>query len=722
MKRINIIKTCLLLIFTAVIVAGCNREEEESPFTGSDNAIASFTLKKDGVTLKASVISNEIVIAAPERFSLTAATATVIISENAAIEPSPSTISDWDATHTFTVTSYNGAKNVYSYRVERHLVSREGDVVLLTQADVDVFVAELDADQINGSITIGAATGQDSVYSLTGLERLKIITGGIIINATYAGEEITVFENLEKTGELRIMAKKAKTLRFPKLVAVRSGLTVASSTNGYGTSALFNSIDFPELLIVDKELGINYLDSLAYLNFPKLQEVIGTFAIQGSYQSRIPNLHSVNFPALEKVGGRIDLNYLREVTSMHFPELTTVNDVFYTSSLDKLESFNIPKLKTVYGALSLSSGALTTIDFPALETLTGSISISSSATLTALLFPKLESIGSLSLSNFSNLETLQFPKLKYIRNELTLQSLKFTSLSAFSAVDSIGDRIYLYNLPELTSLSGLSSLKKVKTILAYDIPEVKEIDVRGIKISTLNIDVAGDVTLIGDDEFSGELTLSITNGSAVTGFKKVGKATITGSDGIVEVPWLEEVSGLLDIRGNYTQEMSLPNLRSTGGITLGYLYALETLNLPELETITGYTSGTSTLGSFTYSMSNSPTTSFTLPKLKSIVGDLSITYISLAEVISFPALENITGKLIISGQTWGVKAVIADLSGFSTLKSADGVTISNLPELKNFEPLKNVVQSFVSPGSWNVTNCGYNPKYQDMLDGKYSNE
>ncbi|GAB1358995.1 hypothetical protein MASR1M31_07740 [Porphyromonadaceae bacterium] len=46
-----------------------------------------------------------------ENLSLRGATVLFSISENARIEPDPATVTDWDAKQTFTITSFNGAKD-----------------------------------------------------------------------------------------------------------------------------------------------------------------------------------------------------------------------------------------------------------------------------------------------------------------------------------------------------------------------------------------------------------------------------------------------------------------------------------------------------------------------------------------------------------------------------------------------------------------------------------
>jgi hypothetical protein len=699
MIKKDTLKISLLLFATAILVAGCN-SEYESPFAGKDNYIATFTLEQNGVTLNGAVSSEAITITAPERFSLSGAKATVRLSENATISPDPATITDWDATQTFTVTSYNGAKHSYAYSVERHLVSRDGDVTLLTQADVNEFATAVkDVDQIVGSITIGAATGktaEDTITSLAGLEHLKIVTGVVAVNATYGGEELTAFENLEIAGGLTVAAKKTKVIRFPKLTAIRASLD-------FDRIIAVEHFDFPELTEVDKEFRMVYADSLKSMNFPKLQHVRENLTIQGHYGGSHKK-ESVDLPALKNVGGTLLIYYWQGVATLTLPELASVGGDFTVNNMDKLENIILPKLETVGGHLS---------------------SITNSPALASMQFPALKSVeGNLTIPNAANLATLDFPTLKYIKGELSIQLRSLTSLDAFDAVESIGGRLYLYSLANLRSIA-MPSLKKVGTIYAYGLTNVAEIDVRGMEVGllTLYLSAQTGLTLIGDDEFSGKLYFG-TSPSDVTefpitvqGFRKVGGMEISASSycTALELTWIEEVAGLLNFSsGSAVRQLSLPNLKSAGGVQLSYCNSLETLNLPNLETITGYVSGTTAAGGFAYGVS-SDIASLTLPKLKSVTGNVSIIGLTAARplaTISFPELQSLTGTLTVTGTN---NAVFKDLTGFSKLSSAAGVTISGFTQLNDFSPLKGVIPS-LSADTWKISGCGYNPSYQDMLN------
>jgi hypothetical protein len=689
MKRIDIIKTGILLLMTAVFVAGCNNDEtEKNPFTGKDNYIAAFALVKDGVTLKGAISSETIIITVPERFSLSGATASIVLSENATIEPDPATITDWDAAQTFTITAYNGSKHMYAYSVERHLVSRDGDVVLLTQADIEAFTSGLDADQINGTLTVGATSGQDSVYNLVGLEQLRVIIGGIVINATYAGETL-VFENLEKTGALTISSKTVKTVSFPKLAIVRLDFNLDQPSS-------VTSLNFPELSIVDKAMKITYANSLRNIRFPKLQHVREGLTVQENYSASM--LRTLEFPALNKIDGNIYLYNLRKLEAVNFPELTCVGAILL-SRLDSARYFTAPKLETIGGELNLNDcHEITELTFPTLKTLNGNLSLYTNK-LEYLSCPLLEKVrGDISSQLPSNPE-IKFPSLKIINGNVMVGGS--TSLATFPALDSVGSINVSYGDYEAT------------------------FDLRGIKTSLINFYATGKITLIGDDVFPG--TLENMNSCTLIikeGFKTINRYRMTNAlFETADFSWMEHVKEDIEISNlSLAEVLVFPNLRSVGRVNIVTSYIndkLKAFSMPNLTTITGYTdTWGATRGGFTFTLYSSNITSVELPKLENVVGDVSIngfTATRTIETISFPTLKSLTGTLTISGTN---NAVFKDLSGFSSLTTASGVVITSFTELKDFSPLQNVIPS-LSADTWKITGCGYNPGYQDMLDGKY---
>jgi hypothetical protein len=506
---------------------------------------------------------------------------------------------------------------------------------------------------------------------------------------------MTLFPYTTLFRSLHVLSKKVKTVRFPKLAAVRLNMN-------FDQTAAIRTLDFPELTTVDRSLRIYYADGLTTMNFPKLQRVIENATIEGRAPG-IP-LQLVDFPELTAVGGTLALTYAGKEESCTFTaaKLATAGGLSVTYS-DVLSSINLPALTAVNGNMFIYRlAALTDLQFPVLATVSGNLSL---ITLAALTDP-------------------QFPALHTVEGTLTL------------------------TLPTLTSLNGLSALRKVGTLDAADLRNVSEIDVCGIEeIGTLSfayntLIYTKGLTLKGNETFPGKLSLifALPNTApasapnfplTVEGIKAVGGLEIAGTPNtsqmpfnVVEFSWLERVAGLLKISGmQRIKGISLPNLQSAGDLKLLNLNYLETLELPKLEEITGYTSGTTTAGGFEFT-GTSKITAIDLPKLKSVEGSISITGLPsgypTSGTISFPKLESLTGTLTITSTSANNNAEFKDLSGFSKLKSAAGVTISGFTQLKNFCPLNGIIP-LASPAKWSITGCGYNPTHQNMVDEQCSN-
>jgi hypothetical protein len=736
--KINTIKITVLLLAATVFIAGCNKQDE-SPFAGSDNYISSFELKKNGVTLKAAISPNTIVITAPEHLPLSGATVEFTISENAVIDPDPASVTDWDAEHTFTVTAYNGAKNSYAYRLERNVISADGDVTLLTQADVEAFAA-LKVGQINGTLIIGAATGQDTVHSLAPLSGLKIATGGVVINLTYAGNDLAGLENLEKTGLLNILSKKVKTVSFPKLTAVRLDLNIDQATS-------VETLDFPELTGVDKDLRIYYADSLRSIHFPKLENIIGTVTVQGRSGTGANKLQTVEFPALKKVGGNLTVSYWREATAVNFPQMKSAG-VISVTNLPKAVSVAMPQLETAAGLYVQSCDLLANMDFSMLKTVTGGeFRIQNVAVLPSVEFPELTAVSGVIVFNITNTASLRFPKLetagsitipnaaeahfpllKTITGDFRVNSNTLTNLDDFPALETVGGQLMLAGTALTSAI--LPSLKRVGTYYAYNLPNLTTIDLRGVtEIGRLELyDTPKTLTLIGDDVFAGTLRILCVSSTAtdlpatVQGFKTVGTLDMTlYYASIIELPWLERVTNLLSFSSCSSAEtLRLPNLVSVGGFYLYGASQLTVLDLPKLATVDGYLDayGNET-GNFYFDIWLDA--AVTLPELKSVAGDLTFTGFDNVNLPTFslPKLTTITGTLKVETYAGNISnPMFTDLGCFGALTSAAGVTITNFTQLKDFTPLKNVIPA-LSADTWKITGCGYNPSYQDMTDGKY---
>lgn len=74
-------------------------------------------------------------------------------------------------------------------------------------------------------------------------------------------------------------------------------------------------------------------------------------------------------------------------------------------------------------------------------------------------------------------------------------------------------------------------------------------------------------------------------------------------------------------------------------------------------------------------------------------------------------LQKIGGDISISDNS-----ELEDISGLSGLTNCANVSITNSPNLYNFQPLETAAKNMT--GTWYVYGCGYNPTKYQMLNGE----
>jgi hypothetical protein len=477
MKKTTIKTNRFTLALAAVFLlfASCDKEIDD-PFSGTDNYIASFSLKQGETVLNASVTDGVITVTAPENFSLDGATATVKLSENATIVPAPADITAWDDETMFTVTSLSGKVAQYKYTVARSGIVAEGSVVLETQADVDAF-GQKGVTLIEGNLIIGRTSGMDSIRTLAPLAALREVGYALIIHPTYAGEDLAGLEKLETVGGEISVARGGNNLHKIALPGLKTVSTLLIS------SRLVDRIDLPALTTIRQELTLQY-NPLDEANFPNLK-TCGKITIWGEASAQ---LSRASFPSLEEVG-EVHISLFPQVSSIDFPELKKSGTLRF-NNLDILASLNTPKLEKCTGILTLANLTITEARFPALVQ-AGSISITSQqidvidfsklktvdgaftvvmapATLRTLSLPELESVGGVFTLGTGygdrSLETVLFPKLETIGGKLLIRGFAtsaaqrnntaLTNLDGFAALQSVPSIEISYQTA-LTSFEGL---------------------------------------------------------------------------------------------------------------------------------------------------------------------------------------------------------------------------------------------------------------------------
>ena len=104
-------------------------------------------------------------------------------------------------------------------------------------------------------------------------------------------------------------------------------------------------------------------------------------------------------------------------------------------------------------------------------------------------------------------------------------------------------------------------------------------------------------------------------------------------------------------------------------------------------------------------------------------GDLSFESNYELQNLEFPVLQEVTRTFNYEGASWEYgrsQVKITGFPGLSALKKVGKITISGCGHLTDFTGLKNTLASLTAD-DWSVTDCAYNPTYEQMKNGEYKN-
>mgnify|MGYP001024687557 CR=1 FL=1 len=694
----------ILWLFIAVFFTACSDDDDPAPEDADDNFITSVIFTIDEKEYAAVIKDNDVTITVPYTISLNNAKVDFKYTSSATIQPDPATITDWDNERQFRVTSYNGESNDYKYLVVKADISEEGDVTLATKAAITA-LAEKGTTIINGSLTIGSdEEGAEVIESIEELSKLKEIKGDLIVKGSFQGTGLRGFENLASVG----------------------GVIIGSPENA---STAFG----PEALV----------------SLPKVTAITGNIMVFDN------NIEWVEFENLETVGG----------------------DIVIGSSV--ITSVTMPKVTSIGGSLKLSginadgeaAGNIKELSLPALQTITGNIEVKAIASLETFRFDKLATAGAILLPEIGmEMETISLPELTTVEDDVTFVSSTGHIIGGVATntkireivmnkIQTVKGTLKVRFLGELANIPGLSTLKtlggldifymyKLNTTLDISSIEWKDGQVR-IESTAINKIVGPEtadisLTLKSKVEFEGIKTLANLDYSfSHSGAYSLPFTSITGNlyinarnTNVFSMPELTGVGGHFIIDMNLL-EVSFPKLTKVGGQLC--VPIADEMNFPLLEEV-----GTATEVSYYYTdksvgkedyyfsfvVQAGYTPELILPALKKVGGrglmvDVDAFGGETCTGISLPKLETVDGAIAIGGPyyaiwepEWGANDSFTQLS-MPLLKQAGSVHIMHCGGLKDFSAFANII-SGITANDWKVTNCGYNPTFQDMVDGKYT--
>lgn len=712
--KITGIICCLALLCTA-----CSEEKTELPW-GSDNYIVSFSLTTGADTYPAVIRDGRITVSIPYNVSLEGAQVSYELCEHASIYPDPATVADWNQEWQFLVSSYDNQNDrTYLYTVERTDIATDGSLTLRTQAEVDAF-ARSGINTVEGNLTIGGEDEENPVTNLDGLKNLVSVRCDLTITAAYTGETLAGLENLTACESLRIgsAAHPNETLRqlsLPALKEVKGALCIC------GTA--LQTADFKSLQSVAGHFVLQS-DALLQLTADELTTVAGNMTLVGTTadEAKAP-CEQMYFPKLQRIDGTLTLS--------RFDRLSGLGTTF--------------GVLTQAGALRYEHLALAnTFEFPLIET-TGNITVTDCPILRSVLLPALTDAGSLEITGCPAIETLSFPKAERFDGDVSLATLP--------AIKDFGEF-----LPALKAISGdlsiddLSSLEGVLDLSGCTFSPNSTLDLRLVAATRL--------TELRGGDFGGSLRIDASSLTPqpeampfeITGFKSLDTLRIAGFTHISalslptescddltiencgsQAPFTLSLPNLVEVRGTLlcrncgkageANSASFPRLRNIGRQLSFYVGAssFTALEFPLLETIgNGEPVSDDPADDYAlYTMPSGCAGEFILPSLQRVNGSMLVstwnTSTDRAVAFRFPSLQSVAGEISV-GHTAYKNRSVATLD-FSALTAAGAIRIGNLSSVTDFSTFTQVLPR-LSEQTWSVTDCGYNPTYQQMLDGE----
>ena len=682
----NKIYHLILFCFVTLCFAACSKDESEfNGIYGKDNFISNFALIVDGITYQATITGDNITVEIPYNASLEGATVEYALCEGASINPNPSTIQDWENEWKFIVTSKTQESKVYSYTYKYADIEQSGSVVLTTQAEVDNF-AMTGINKIEGNLTIGTADGEE-ITNLDGLANLKQIKNSLVINPSYKGTDLTGLDNLEQLGSFKLGSATStsknttlKTINLPSLLEVIGDFVINSS--------VVEKISIPKVEIIGEDMYVAS-DALLDLDANAVESVGASLIVKGSVvQQQSATTEAIVFSALKQVGNELIIQYFPKLQGIYLPALESVTGTASFSDMSSIGSLAMTELRSIGGLIIKNCNEISIVDLPGL-TSCGEISVDANKVNKFNIASLKEVHGDMTLSNLL-IEELDLSQINFNGNTLTLQCNRLNKIVGPETFN--GSLLLLPKDCRLTefTLEGISNIQG--DFQCKDYFYVKEFAMPFIRVA-------------------GDMTIALNSGSVDTGAE-------------IEFPKLQEIGGILTIGKNANaNNIKFPLLKQIlGSCSISTVKLKNDIEFTNLESIG--TDGTNAQIEFQIEGSN-----ILCSKLKTIYGEFDITVSSnmfgmTANKIFYPSVESISENLSITCpySDFGPNGI--ESIDFSSLKSVKGISISGQANVTDFSSFKYLFENniFTAPSQWSVTNCGYNPTYQDMVDKKYTQQ
>lgn len=700
-----------------LLLSSCSDDDKELivPEDADDNFVTSVVMTVNETSYSATIEDNIITITVPYTISLKNAKVEFKYTPSASIIPNPESITDWDNERIFRVTSYNGEENEYTYRVIKDEIRHEGDADLKTAADVATFAAT-GTTIVKGNLIIGSDDENAEVLNdISSLSSLKEVTGNIIIRNSYNGADLTGLDNITSIGGLQIGSQN--TFSTPENLHM---ITMEALQNVSGDILIRNNnvnfITFKNLLSIEGNLTISS-SAIQNIEFPLLTNVSKDLDLQGVKEENGEEksggtIAILTLPELTTVEGKLSINYLEKLEEISFPKLQSAGSINFATIPVLLEKIELPEITTVNGDFLIEANYVISTGGGGLTTGTANNRLTKFDGLNKLTTVK----GLLTISNFQvlgelpdtkNITTLGGIKLNRLEEcngkELNLEKVNFET---FNNIEPSINIIGYTNLSKIITKEDLSNVNvNIETMARGTntaiFPEMNFKNVKDFTNNNTNA-VADPVFLF--EKVYGNLSISrpmrkgcsAPNLTSINGYLHI-KIPMMAQN--VEFPILESIGGQLYAEGNQnTQIFNFPQLK--------YVCCSENPVYVQEGALKDIPYG---------SLHMQTTKDLIFPELIKI-GGTGFTIKSAASV-SCPKLTTISGTLCVSAAT--------QLTTFNMplLEQLNGVLLSGLTKFTDFTMFgKFIKNGNITENKWTITNCGYMPSYQDMINEKYTKE
>jgi len=301
-----------------------------------------------------------------------------------------------------------------------------------------------------------------------------------------------------------------------------------------------------------------------------------------------------------------------------------------------------------------------------------------------------------------------------------------TSLAALYKLKKVGYSLIIYPTFAATDIVGLDNLQFVGTDLKmeglHDLVTLVLPSLETAGSISINNPLNETVTFPKLTHVSGALTVNAPLNSMT--FPNLGQVdgdltlTTDPSSGAALIqdlsfPALTSTGSIAVSNFRQTTKLDLPALTSvtTGDLNISNLTALYDLNCPVLQTTTG-------IIAIPDPFVATKLTQISFPALTQ-TGGVAIGINSL-NAMDFPVLTTITGNLSIDAQGFPANTTLTNLDGFAALKSVQSISITGQFALTSFKGLQGVIPHITAAG-WTAWGNAYNPSYDDLAAGKWSN-